>query len=139
MQWHVYTEQHLTSAEDSKPEAVFTGTSLRPPCSKRAAVPGQQQGVDEYADASVRQGWPPMGSCSSEVAKVVCGQHLLATVMLYCNRDNRHHGHFGAAAWHPIGLVTAYCILARIGIPSSTCAGRVWRGSRGAWREPGND
>lgn len=42
----------------------------------------QQQGLDEYADASVRQGWPPMGLCGPKAAKVVCSQHLLATVML---------------------------------------------------------
>lgn len=41
----------------------------------------QQQGLGECADASVRLGWPPMGSCVPKAAIVVCSQHLLATVI----------------------------------------------------------
>lgn len=54
---------------------------------KRAAMPGRvnnnlhQQGLDDCADGSVRQGWPPMGSCVPKAAIVVCSQHLLATVI----------------------------------------------------------
>lgn len=64
---------------------------------------------------------------------------LQPALACYCdNRDSRRYGHTGATAWHPIGLVTAYCIFARIGIPSSTCAARVWRGSKGGLEVTGN-
>lgn len=53
------------------------------------------------------------------------------------NRDSRRYGHAGATAWHPIGLVTAYCIY----LPGSASHPPRARPECGetakeAWREP---
>lgn len=64
----------------------------------------QQQGLDEYADASVRQGWPPMGLCGPEAAKVVCSRQCPA---LACDCD----------AVTVIAAATAILVLP-LGIPS---------------------